>query len=172
MYQLKRPKYPGSKPLGFAKVTEPTFQTTNSIATESTFQPADSTTFLTTRIPGNMTYEVEYTDEFEQWWLTLDEAEQDSIDEMIDLLEEWGPNLRFPRTSDVKGSRHKNIRELRVQHQGKPYRILYAFDPRRVAILLLGGNKTGNDRWYEENVPKADKLYDELLKELNDEGLI
>ncbi|BAY07506.1 type II toxin-antitoxin system RelE/ParE family toxin [Calothrix sp. NIES-2098] len=64
------------------------------------------------------------------------------------------------------------MRELRVQHQGNPYRILYAFDPRRVAILLLGGNKVGNDRWYEENVPKADQLYDELLKELQDEGLI
>jgi hypothetical protein len=48
------------------------------------------------------------------------------------------------------------MRELRVQHQGRPYRILYVFDPRRVAILLLGGDKTGDDRWYEKNVPLAD----------------
>ncbi|MEQ8996594.1 MAG: hypothetical protein RID53_08845 [Coleofasciculus sp. B1-GNL1-01] len=47
-----------------------------------------------------------------------------------------------------------------------------AFDPRRVAVLLLGGNKGGNDRWYDENIPKADLLYDELLQELSDEGLI
>lgn len=64
------------------------------------------------------------------------------------------------------------MRELRVQHKGKPYRILYAFDPRRIAVLLLGGSKVGNDRWYQENVPKADKLYDELLKELENEGFI
>jgi hypothetical protein len=107
-----------------------------------------------------MAYEVEYTDEFEQWWLTLDAKTQK------------GPNLPFPYSSGVNGSRYQHMRELRVQHQGNPYRILYAFDPRRVAILLLGGNKVGNDRWYEENVPKADQLYDELLKELQDEGLI
>jgi hypothetical protein len=52
------------------------------------------------------------------------------------------------------------MRELRVQHQGRPYRVLYAFDPRRVAILLIGGDKTGNDRWYEKFVPRADRLYD------------
>ncbi|GAX37386.1 hypothetical protein NIES3585_34290 [Nodularia sp. NIES-3585] len=64
------------------------------------------------------------------------------------------------------------MRELRVQHQGEPYRILYCFDPRRIAVLLLGGNKKGSDRWYEENVPKADRLYDDLLKELDDQGFI
>lgn len=119
-----------------------------------------------------MAYEVEYTDEFEQWWITLDEATQDSIDEAVELLEQRGPNLPFPYSSGVKGSRHQRMRELRVQHKGEPYRILYAFDPRRVAVLLLGGNKAGNNRWYEENIPKADKLYDELLKELDDEELI
>lgn len=151
-------------------LTESTFQA-SARATESTFQAAHRTTCLVVR-KDEMTYEVEYTDEFEQWYVTLDEATQDKIDVVVELLEERGPNLQFPCSSDVKGSRHRNIRELRVQHKGDPYRILYAFDPRRVAVLLLGGNKAGNDRWYEENVPKADNLYDELLKELNDEGLI
>ena len=64
------------------------------------------------------------------------------------------------------------MRELRTQHAGRPYRTLYAFDPRRAAILLLGGDKTGDDRWYETNVPKADELYDEHLKELRKKGLI
>jgi hypothetical protein len=63
------------------------------------------------------------------------------------------------------------MRELRIQHKGEPYRLLYAFDPRRVAILLLGGNKGGSDRWYEENIPRADKLYTEHLKELKKDGL-
>jgi len=61
------------------------------------------------------------------------------------------------------------MRELRIQHKGRPYRILYAFDPRRTAILLIGGNKTGNDRWYDQHVPVADRLYDEHLAELEEE---
>jgi len=61
------------------------------------------------------------------------------------------------------------MRELRVQHQGRPYRVLYIFDPRRVALLLLGGDKTGDDRWYEKNVPLADRLYDNYLAEIEEE---
>jgi len=64
------------------------------------------------------------------------------------------------------------MRELRIQHAGNPYRVLYAFDPRRAAILLIGGNKGGNPRWYEEFVPIADSLYDEHLETLRKEGLI
>ncbi|MCK4608268.1 MAG: type II toxin-antitoxin system RelE/ParE family toxin [Gammaproteobacteria bacterium] len=60
--------------------------------------------------------------------------------------------------------------ELRIQHRGKPYRVLYAFDPRRVAILLLGGDKSGNDDWYKKVVPIADKLYEQHLLELKKEG--
>jgi len=59
-----------------------------------------------------------------------------------------------------------------VQHEGRPYRVLYAFDPRRTAILLIGGDKTGNDRWYQEFVPVANKLYDRHLETLRKEGLI
>jgi hypothetical protein len=61
------------------------------------------------------------------------------------------------------------MRELRVQHQGHPYRVLYIFDPRRVALLLLGGDKPGDDRWYEKNLPPADQIYDEYLAELKEE---
>jgi hypothetical protein len=64
------------------------------------------------------------------------------------------------------------MRELRVQHGGDPYRVLYAFDPRRCAILLIGGKKTGQDRWYESMVPLADRIYDENLDQLKREGLI
>lgn len=62
------------------------------------------------------------------------------------------------------------MRELRVQHKGRPYRILYAFDPKRTAILLIGGDKTGNNRWYEEYVPIANNLHDEHLENLKKEG--
>jgi hypothetical protein len=63
------------------------------------------------------------------------------------------------------------MRELRIQHESRPYRVLYAFDPRRAAILLIGGDKTGNDRWYEKHVPIADGIYDEHIAELKKEGL-
>ncbi len=76
----------------------------------------------------------------------------------------------FPYSSKVNGSRHTAMRELRVQHQGQPYRVLYIFDPRRVALLLLGGDKTGDDRWYEKNVPLADQIYDNYLAEMEEEN--
>lgn len=117
-------------------------------------------------------WEIEYVDEFEFWWNHLSEDEQDDIAAYVKLLEEKGPSLPFPYSSGVEGSRHNHMRELRIQHAGDPYRVLYAFDPRRTAILLLGGNKKGNDRWYEENVPIADKLYDNHLAQLRKEGLI
>lgn len=139
----------------------------HTVATKSTLQASPRTYFVDRK--NKMTYEVEFTDEFQQWYLTLDQATQDSIDAVVTLLEERGTTLPSQYSSAINGSRYGHMRELKVQHKGKPYRILYAFDPRRVAVLLLGGNKTGNDRWYEENVPKADKLYDELLNELKDE---
>jgi hypothetical protein len=62
------------------------------------------------------------------------------------------------------------MRELRVQHHGQPYRVLYIFDPRRVALLLLGGDKTGDGRWYEKNVPLADRIYDNYLAGMEEEN--
>jgi hypothetical protein len=64
------------------------------------------------------------------------------------------------------------MRELRVQSRGDPLRVLYAFDPRRAAILLIGGNKTGDNRFYDHMVPLADRLYDDYIEELRKEGLI
>ena len=75
----------------------------------------------------------------------------------------------MPHSSGIETSRHKHMRELRIQHEGRPYRVIYAFDPRRTAILLIGGDKTGNNRWYEEYVPRADDIYDQHLKELENE---
>jgi hypothetical protein len=116
-----------------------------------------------------MEWEVEFTDEFGEWWNALSSAEQEDINASVILLQRLGPNLRFPHSSAVQSSKHSHMRELRIQHKGRPYRILYAFDPRRIAILLIGGDKTGNDRWYEIYVPLADKLYREHLKQLEKE---
>ena len=120
-----------------------------------------------------MIWEVEYTDEFESWWEhDLSEGEQDEIAAVVGLLERKGPRLPYPYSSNIGGSKHSHMRELRIQYKGSPYRILYAFDPRRIAVLLIGGRKTGNNRWYQEFVPLADQLYDEHLNQLKKEGLI
>ena len=116
-----------------------------------------------------MAWDVEVTDEFKSWWSSLTETERIAVERSVLLLEERGPHLPFPYSSRVNGSRHSAMRELRVQHQGHPYRVLYIFDPRRVALLLLGGEKTGDDRWYERNVPLADQLYDNYLAEIMEE---
>jgi hypothetical protein len=114
-------------------------------------------------------WDVECTDEFERWWLDLSAAEQDSITASVGLLEQRGPDLPFPHSSGISASRHGHMRELRIQHKGLPYRVLYAFDPRRVAVLLIGGSKGGDNRWYRHFVPLADKLYDTHLKTLDEE---
>lgn len=113
-----------------------------------------------------MAYEVEFTDEFEAWWDDLEAEEQRSVRAEVQQLMEFGPFLRYPHCSSIRGSRHGRMRELRIQHHGRPYRVLYAFDPRRVAILLIGGDKTGDDRWYERFIALADDLYDQHLREI------
>ena len=91
---------------------------------------------------------------------------------LVELLEEHGPGLPYPQCSGIKGSRHDHMRELRVQSGGKPIRVFYAFDPTRTAILLIGGDKAGDNRFYQRFVPLADRLYDEHLEELENEGAI
>jgi len=119
-----------------------------------------------------MSWNVEYTDEVGHWWAELSEEEQESVAASVRLLEERGPTLGFPHSSKIFGSKHTQMRELRTQHDGRPLRTLYAFDPRRSALLLIGGDKTGDGRWYDVNVPVADRLYDEHLAQLREEGLI
>jgi hypothetical protein len=119
-----------------------------------------------------MGWDVELTDEFNEWFEGLDDDEQESVAYAVDLLAERGPNLNFPHSSGIERSRHGHMRELRIQHKGRPYRALYAFDPRRTAILLLGGDKTGDNRWYDVRVPKADDIYDRYIEQIKAEGLI
>ena len=78
-----------------------------------------------------------------------------------------GLAIGYPYTSQVKGSKHGHMRELRIQHQGRPYRVFYAFNPELNAILLIGADKGKlGDRFYEVYVPLADSIYDEHLEEL------
>ena len=119
-----------------------------------------------------MSWDVEYTNELGEWWSGLSVAEQEDISAIAEILMERGPDLPFPHSSGVAGSKHPHMRELRVQSGGKPLRIFYAFNPRRTAILLIGGDKTGNKRLYKKMIPVADRLYDEHIEELRREGSI
>lgn len=112
-------------------------------------------------------WKIEYTDEFEKWWDSLKLEEKESVGFYVELLKHHGINLKFPYSSGISDSKYNHLRELRVQHKGEPYRVLYAFDPLRSGILLIGGNKKGNDRWYKKMISIADKLYCRHIKSLN-----
>jgi hypothetical protein len=114
--------------------------------------------------------EVEFTAEFAAWWDALDAGEQDSFNFCVRLLQEQGPNRKRPYADTLEGSNYPNMRELRIQHEGRPYRVLYAFDPRRVGLLVLGGDKTGYPRWYKEFIPRADEIYRRHLNSLESQG--
>jgi hypothetical protein len=117
-----------------------------------------------------MRWEVEMTDEARDWFLALDRRDQERIDKAIAALARHGPTLGRPTVDSVKGSRHHRMKELRSH--GGFLRALFAFDPRRKAIILLGGDKAGDWRgWYKRNVPRADDLYDAYLIEIEQEGL-
>jgi hypothetical protein len=119
----------------------------------------------------SVAWEIEYTDEFGSWWDNLSADEQDSINFGVRLLQERGPNLKRPFADTIAGSVYPNMKELRCQHEGRPYRVLFAFDPRRSGILLIGGDKTGKPNWYEENVPRAGAIYAQHLKEIENDLL-
>ena len=114
-------------------------------------------------------WEVEYTDWFEAWWKTLGTDEQRHIAQAVELLAEHGPGLGRPLVDTITGSRHANMKELRASTT----RTLFAFDPRRSAILLPGGDKSGQwQSWYRRSIPVADELFDHHLRTLANEGLI
>lgn len=115
-----------------------------------------------------MAWDVEYTNEFEDWWNDLTVDEQDAVEAYIPFLRRHGPTLGRPLV-DTKGSCHSHVKELRPPATN--IRILFAFDPRRVAILLIDGDKTNRwQEWYDEYIRDRDVLYDEYLEELRREG--
>ena len=116
-----------------------------------------------------MAWEVEYTNQFGEWWDDLSEEEQEAVTAAVNVLERRGPALGRPLVDTIKQSRHANMKELIPP--ASDIRVLFAFDPRRAAILLIGGDKRGDwNAWYDRMVPIADGLFDEHLLELEREG--
>lgn len=114
-----------------------------------------------------MAWEILVTDEYETWFMGLTDYEQVDILAMVDVLEIKGPQLSRPYADTLKGTaKIKNLKELRVQHAGNPYRVFYAFDPKRRAVLLCGGRKDGkrDKLFYERLIRLAEKEFLNHLK--------
>lgn len=107
----------------------------------------------------------------ESWLDALDKSSWTQVMAAIEVLREHGPHLGRPLVDTVTASRHRNMKELRPGSAGRSeLRILFAFDPRRQAIMLVAGDKARNwSRWYTVNVPAADNLFDKHLSRLNRE---
>lgn len=108
-------------------------------------------------------WQVIFTDEFDEWYQSLDDDEQDSILHYLVVLKQQGHQLGRPYVDTLKNTSLTNLKELRVQHHGKPYRIFFVFDPFRQAVMLCGGDKSGNKRFYQVMIPLAQDIYQNYL---------
>lgn len=109
-------------------------------------------------------WEILQTDEFGIWFRTLDSETKEDIYASLEVLREKVPSLSRPRADTLKDTKYPNLKELRIQSNGRPFRIIFAFDPDRKAVLLIGGNKQGDKTFYKKIIPVAERLYEEHLK--------
>jgi hypothetical protein len=110
-------------------------------------------------------WQVIFSSEFERWFGALEREAQLNVARALALLQERGPQLSRPYADVIHGSKLTNLKELRIQHEGNPYRAFFVFDPQRQAIVLCAGNKKGNEkRFYKEMIPLAESIYDAYLK--------
>jgi hypothetical protein len=115
-----------------------------------------------------MAWEVVMLSEVADWYEALDDQTAELVTAAIDLLADLGPTLGRPLVDTLQGSTLANLKELRPGSAGNTeLRVLFAFDPRRQAVLLTAGNKAGQWKtWYAVNIPLAEQRYSEWLKEL------
>ncbi len=137
---------------------------------DSDYGPAERSSAIYTldRIFGleynDSVVEVIGTDEFVAWYRLLTETEKKAVTRVVDMLEEAGVNLRFPYSSALQDSRYP-LRELRPRQGNSPLRVIYVFDPGRNAVLLIGGDKTGDKPFYARIIPTAEKIWAAYLAE-------
>jgi len=109
-------------------------------------------------------WEIERTDQLAEWINSLDDDAREAILKNLIILKKIGPSLGRPYVDTIKQSRHKNMKELRTQNKMRVIRIFFIFDSDRKAILLIGGDKRGDKRFYDKMIPIADDLYDDHIK--------
>ncbi len=113
-----------------------------------------------------MEWDVQLDDDSAAWLAGLEADMRNEIIAHANLLREHGPQLDRPYVDTLEGSAFTNMKELHVRFRGDPWRILFAFDPNRAAILRVGGNKRGDKRWYKKHLPVADERFRRHLKRL------
>ncbi len=118
-----------------------------------------------------MSWVVQFDEAFELEFDELPETVQNEMLAHAKLLEQFGPTLGRPRVDTLNGSRHPNMKELRFQADGGVWRVAFAFDPQRQAILLVCGDKSGvsERKFYKQLIRKADERFDQHLARLKDE---
>jgi len=119
-----------------------------------------------------MSWLVEIGDEFEPEFEALDEGVRNEILALSRVLQHFGPRLGRPRVDTLKGSKHANLKELRFEAGNGAWRVAFAFDPERTAILLVAGDKSGvgERTFYRELIRKADRRFDAHLFRLMKKG--
>jgi hypothetical protein len=115
-----------------------------------------------------MEWDIQLDPAFAEWLGGLEGDLRREILAHVALLRERGPQLGRPYVDTIEASDYFNMKELRVQFRGDPWRILFAFDPNRDAILLVGGNKRGDKRWYKKHIPIADERFKRHLESLEE----
>jgi hypothetical protein len=111
-------------------------------------------------------WNIRRTTDFIVWIKTLDDDAKEAILKSLTILQSLGPSLGRPQVDTIKGSKIKNLKELRIQNKNRVFRIFFAFDPERDIILLIGGDKKGDNRFYETMLRKSERLYELHLSQL------
>lgn len=108
--------------------------------------------------------EVICTNEFKTWFKSLDFHDQETVEHAAELLENLGIGLGYPHSSSLKESKHA-LRELRPKQGRSPLRVIYAFDPKRDAVLIIGGDKSDDQKFYERIIGKSERIFEQYLAE-------
>jgi len=119
--------------------------------------------------PSKSSWQIEFTAEAERWYKALGIEDTKRITAVINRVQRIGPVLGRPFVDSISGSRHHNMKEMRSI--GGNLRALFIFDPRQRAVVLVGGDKTGDWKgWYKRNIPRAERLYDQHLQAMGKEA--
>lgn len=114
-------------------------------------------------------WKIKQTSEFKEWYYSIDQDAQTDIYQALTVLSETGPSLGRPRVDTLKDSSITNLKELRVQSNGRPFRIFFLFGNKRDAIILIGANKAGKKRFYKEMISISEELYSNYKVRLENE---
>ena len=111
-------------------------------------------------------HEVLTTSHFDKWFANVDNIGKKDILAIVEVLKNFGPTLGRPYVDTLKGSKIPNLKELRIRSIGRPFRVLFIFDVKRRAILLIGGNKANDKKFYKKYILIAEKIYNQYTKEI------